>query len=66
MGYRIFIAGAWCSACVHTLDLGLTSHAKDGVQSALVGAWSLIPYCDAGSPEPTPFGPLDLLELETS
>ena len=29
MDYRIFIVRAWSSACVHTLDLGLTSHPKD-------------------------------------
>ena len=38
MDYRIVIVCACCSACVHTSDLGLTSHLKDGVQSALVGA----------------------------
>jgi hypothetical protein len=27
--YRIFIVRAWCSECVHTLDLGLSSHPKD-------------------------------------
>jgi hypothetical protein len=26
---RIFIVRAWCSECVHTLDLGLSSHPKD-------------------------------------
>jgi hypothetical protein len=26
---RIFIVRAWCSKCVHTLDLGLSSHPKD-------------------------------------
>jgi hypothetical protein len=26
---RIFIVHAWCSECVHTLDLGLSSHPKD-------------------------------------
>jgi hypothetical protein len=27
--HRIFIVRAWCSECVHTLDLGLSSHLKD-------------------------------------
>jgi hypothetical protein len=26
---RIFMVRAWCSECVHTLDLGLSSHPKD-------------------------------------
>jgi hypothetical protein len=26
---RIFIVRAWCSECVHTLDLGVSSHPKD-------------------------------------
>ena len=43
MDYRIFIVRAWSSACVHTLDLGLTSHPKDGVHSALASAKSLVP-----------------------
>mgnify|MGYP003406548642 CR=1 FL=1 len=49
MDYRIVIVCACCSACVHTSDLGLTSHLKDGVQSALVGARCLIPnFCGCG------------------
>jgi hypothetical protein len=29
---KIFIVRAWCSECVHTLDLGLSSHPKELVQ----------------------------------
>ena len=36
---RIFIVRAWCSECVHTLDLGLSSHPKDveSHQSQVIG-----------------------------
>jgi hypothetical protein len=30
---RIFIVRAWCSECVHTLDLGLSSHWSEGRES---------------------------------
>ena len=67
MDYRIFIVRAWSSACVHTLDLGLTSHPKDGVHSALAYARSLIPnFCIFAVSigfDPAPFGSL---ELETN
>ena len=64
MDYRIFIVRAWSSACVHTLDLGLTSHPKDGVHSALASARSLVPsfwiFAVSSGFDPAPFGSSEL------
>ena len=43
MDYRIFIVRAWCSACVHTLDVGFESHPKDYVPPILARARCLMP-----------------------